>query len=61
MGRPQQIAGQKRNIGFGRIVFSFHQSKYFVERFVENMLNRNLLIYNASFIIFNNSSKLYVV
>lgn len=61
MGRPQQITGQKRNIDFGRFVFFFHQSQYFVERFVENILSCKWLIFNASFFIFINSSKLYAV
>ena len=56
-----KITGQKRKIGMSCHVFSFQQLLSFVERFVENMLNRNCLVFNASFIIFNNSTKLYAI
>lgn len=56
-----KITGQKRKTGMSRHVLSFQQSLSFVERFVEKMLNRNCLVFNASFIIFNNSTKLYAI
>ena len=56
-----KITGQKRKTGMGRHVFSFQQSLSFVERIVEKMLSRNCLIFNTSFIIFNNSTKLYAI
>ena len=56
-----KIIGQKRKTGISCHVFSFQQSLSFVERFVEKMLNRNCLIFNTSFIIFNNSTKLYAI
>ena len=40
------------------MVFSFQHYLSFVERFVENMLSRKCLIFNTSFIIFNNSTKI---
>lgn len=44
------------------MVFSFqHYLSFverFVERFVENMLSRKCLMFNTSFIIFNNSTKI---
>ncbi len=44
------------------MVFSFqHYLSFverFVERFVENMLSRKYLMFNTSFIIFNNSTKI---
>ena len=43
------------------MVFSFQHYLSFVERFVEKMLSRNYLVFNASFIIFNNSTKLYAI
>ena len=56
-----KITGQKRKTGISRYVFSFQQSLSFVERIVEKMLSRNCLIFNTSFIIFNNSTKLYAI
>lgn len=56
-----KITGQKRKTGMSRHVFSFQQSLSFVERIVEKMLSRNCLIFNTSFIIFNNSTKLYAI
>lgn len=56
-----KITGQKRKTGMSRHVFFFQQSLSFVERIVEKMLNRNCLIFNTSFIIFNNSTKLYAI
>ena len=56
-----KITGQKRKKGMSRHVLSFQQSLSFVERFVEKMLNRKCLVFNASFIIFNNSTKLYAI
>ena len=56
-----KITGHMRKTGMSRHVFSFQQSLSFVERFVEKMLNRNCLIFNTSFIIFNNSTKLYAI
>ena len=56
-----KITGQQRKTGMSRHVFSFQQSLSFVERIVEKMLNRNCLIFNTSFIIFNNSTKLYAI
>ncbi len=38
------------------MVFSFQHYLSFVERFVENMLSRKCLMFNTSFIIFNNST-----
>ena len=52
-----KITGQKRKTGMSRHVFSFQQSLSFVEK----MLSRNCLIFNTSFIIFNNSTKLYAI
>ena len=43
------------------MVFSFQHYLSFVERFVENMLSRKYLMFNTSFIIFNNSTKLYAI
>ena len=40
------------------MVFSFQHYLSFVERFVENMLSRKYLMFNTSFIIFNNSTKI---
>ena len=40
------------------MVFSFQHYLSFVERFVENMLSRKCLMFNTSFIIFNNSTKI---
>ena len=40
------------------MVFSFQHYLSFVERFVENMLSRKCLMFNISFIIFNNSTKI---
>lgn len=40
------------------MVFSFQHYLSFVERFVENMLSRKYLMFNTSFIIFNNSAKI---
>ncbi|RGL59177.1 hypothetical protein DWZ10_13970 [Segatella copri] len=56
-----KITGQKRKKGMSRHVFSFQQSLSFVERFVEKMLSLKYLIFNTSFIIFNNSTKLYAI
>ena len=56
-----KITGQKRKTGISCHVFSFHQSLSFVERFVEKMLSLKYLIFNNSFIIFNNSTKLYAI
>lgn len=56
-----KITGQKRKKGMSRHVLSFQQSLSFVERFVEKMSNRNCMVFNASFIIFNNSTKLYAI
>lgn len=56
-----KITGQKRKTGMSRHVFSFQQSFSFVEIIVEKMLSRNCLIFNTSFIIFNNSTKLYAI
>lgn len=56
-----KITGQKRKKGMSRHVFSFQQSLSFVEIIVEKMLSRNCLIFNTSFIIFNNSTKLYAI
>lgn len=56
-----KIIGQKRKTGMSRHVFSFQQSLSFVERIVEKMLSRNCLIFNTSFIIFNNSTKLFAI
>ena len=56
-----KITGQKRKTGMSRHVFSFQQSLSFVEIIVEKMLSRNCLIFNSSFIIFNNSTKLYAI
>ena len=53
-----KITGQKRKKGMSRHVLSFQQSLSFVERFVENMLSRKCLMFNTSFIIFNNSTKI---
>lgn len=53
-----KITGQKRKKGMSRHVFSFQQSLSFVERFVEKMLSLKYLIFNTSFIIFNNSTKI---
>ena len=54
-----KITGQKRKKGMSRHVFSFQQSLSFVERFVEKMLSLKYLIFNTSFIIFNNSSEIH--
>ena len=54
----QQITGQKRKKGMVFMVFSFQHYLSFVERFVENMLSRKYLMFNTSFIIFNNSTKI---
>lgn len=56
-----KITGQKRKTGMSRHVFSFQQSLSFVEIIVEKMLSRNCLIFTTSFIIFNNSTKLYAI
>ena len=56
-----KITGQKRKTGISCHVFSFQQSLSFVERFVEKMLSLKYLIFNTSFIIFNNSTKLYAI
>ena len=56
-----KITGQKRKKGMSRHVFSFQQTLSFVERFVEKMLSLKYLIFNTSFIIFNNSTKLYAI
>ena len=56
-----KITGQKRKTGMSRHVFSFQQSLSFVEIIVEKMLSRNCLIFNTSFIIFNNSTKLFAI
>lgn len=56
-----KITGQKRKKGMSRHVFSFQQSLSFVERFVEKMLSLKYLIFNTSFIIFNDSTKLYAI
>ena len=40
---------------------SLFNSLFFVERFVEKMLSLKYLIFNTSFIIFNNSTKLYAI
>jgi len=56
-----KIIGQKRKTGISCHVFSFQQSLSFVERFVEKMLSLKYLIFNTSFIIFNNSTKLYAI
>ena len=40
------------------MVFSFQHYLSFVDRFVENMLSRKCLMFNTSFIIFNNSTKI---
>ena len=56
-----KIIGQKRKTGMSRHVFSFQQSLSFVERIVEKILSRNCLIFNTSFIIFNNSTKLFAI
>ena len=40
------------------MVFSFQHYLSFVERFIENMLSRKYLMFNTSFIIFNNSTKI---
>ena len=42
-------------------LYSFQQSLSFVERFVEKMLSLKYLISNTSFVIFNNSTKLYAI
>lgn len=42
----------------GYAYFSFQHYLSFVERFVENMLSRKCLMFNTSFIIFNNSTKI---
>jgi hypothetical protein len=56
-----KITEQKRKTGISCHVFSFQQSLSFVERFVEKMLSLKYLIFNTSFIIFNNSTKLYAI
>ncbi|OXL43611.1 hypothetical protein CFT61_10100 [Segatella copri] len=56
-----KITGQKRKTGISGHVFSFQQSLSFVERFVEKMLSLKYLISNTSFVIFNNSTKLYAI
>ena len=56
-----KITGQKRKKGMVFMVFSFQHYLSFVERFVENMLSRKYLMFNTSFIIFNNSTKLYAI
>ena len=56
-----KITGQKRKTGISCHVFSFQQSLSFVERFVEKMLSLKYLISNTSFVIFNNSTKLYAI
>lgn len=56
-----KITGQKRKTGISCHVFYFQQSLSFVERFVEKMLSLKYLIFNNSFIIFNNSTKLYAI
>ena len=56
-----KITGHKRKTGMSRHVFSFQQSLSFVERIVEKMLSRNCLIFNTSFIMFNNSTKLFAI
>jgi len=56
-----KITRQKRKKGMSRHVFSFQQSLSFVERFVEKMLSLKYLVFNTSFIIFNNSTKLYAI
>ena len=43
------------------VMFSLFNSLFFVERFVEKMLSLKYLIFNTSFIIFNNSTKLYAI
>ena len=48
----------KRKKGMVFMVFSFQHYLSFVERFVENMLSRKCLMFNTSFIIFNNSTKI---
>lgn len=48
----------KRKKGMVFMVFSFQHYLSFVERFVENMLSRKYLMFNTSFIIFNNSTKI---
>ena len=57
MALHNKNTGQKRNIDMNIEDFSFHHYLSFVERFVENMLSRKDLIFNTSFIIFNNSTK----
>ena len=56
-----KITEHMRKTGMSRHVFSFQQSLSFVERIVEKMLSRNCLIFNTSFIIFNNSTKLFAI
>ena len=56
-----KITRHMRKTGMSRHVFSFQQSLSFVERIVEKMLSRNCLIFNTSFIIFNNSTKLFAI
>ena len=48
----------KRKKGMVFMVFSFQHYLSFAERFVENMLSRKCLMFNTSFIIFNNSTKI---
>ena len=48
----------KRKKGMVFMFFSFQHYLSFVERFVENMLSRKCLMFNTSFIIFNNSTKI---
>lgn len=56
-----KITGQKRKTDISCHVFSFQQPLSFVERFVEKMLSLKYLIFNTSFITFNNSTKLYAI
>lgn len=43
------------------VMFSLFNSLFLLLRFVEKMLSLKYLIFNTSFIIFNNSTKLYAI